>query len=265
MGKAAEALRQVLRIHRISQNQLAIALGVERGIVGRWVHERRGLNSDTVVDIVKALHNLYPSAAREFIQLYLGNEIEEEASQATVQPHLWTVNEYHQMMETGILTLEDRVELLEGQIIQMHPQSSTHASTVLHIGAYLQNLLSGQAEVRIQMPITLSTSVPRPDVAIVQVEPSGYSDRHSTCNEVVWLLEVVDAATKIDYEWKARIYARSGIEDYWLVDRNRNQQVCVFREPQDQGYQSKSSCSNGFTLVPLSFPEVEVSLESLLY
>jgi Uma2 family endonuclease len=265
MGKAGEALRQVLESHRISQNQLAIALKVERGFVGRWVHERRGFNSDTVVDIVKALHNFHPSAAREFIQLYLGNEIEEGNLQYAVQPHLWTVDEYRRMMETNILTIEDRVELLEGQIIQMPFQSSPHASTVQQIGTYLQDLLRGQAEVRIQMPIALSTSVPRPDVAIVRIEPDGYGDRHPTCDEVIWLLEVVDVATETDCEWKARIYAKSGIEDYWLVDRNGNQQVYVFREPQDQDYQFKSNYSNSFTLVPLSFPEIEIRSESLFY
>lgn len=73
MGKAGQALKQVLEKYGISQNSLAVALGVERGSVYRWVHEVRDPNAETVVDIVKAIRGINPSAAEEFVQLYLGN------------------------------------------------------------------------------------------------------------------------------------------------------------------------------------------------
>lgn len=77
---------------------------------------------------------------------------------------LWTVDEYHRMIEVGILTPDDKVELLEGRIIEVSPQSPPHAATTQRIDGYLQNLLRGQAQIRVQLPITLPTSEPEPDI-----------------------------------------------------------------------------------------------------
>jgi len=73
MGKAGQALKQTLEMYNISQNSLAVALGVERGSVYRWVHEVRDPNAETVVEIVKAIRGINPAAAEEFVKLYLGN------------------------------------------------------------------------------------------------------------------------------------------------------------------------------------------------
>jgi transcriptional regulator with XRE-family HTH domain len=73
MGRAGQALKQILEKYGISQNSLAVALGVERGSVYRWVHEIRDPNAETVVEIVKALRAINSSAAEEFVQLYLGD------------------------------------------------------------------------------------------------------------------------------------------------------------------------------------------------
>ncbi|MBE9116757.1 helix-turn-helix transcriptional regulator [Lusitaniella coriacea LEGE 07157] len=78
MGKAGEALKQVLKTYGISQNKLAVALGIERGSVYRWVHEIRDPTAETVREIVTALGKLEPSAAGKFIELYLGDLVEEE-------------------------------------------------------------------------------------------------------------------------------------------------------------------------------------------
>jgi len=73
MGKAGQALKQILKKYEISQNSLAVALGVERGSVYRWVHEMRDPNAETVVEIVRAIRELNPAAAEEFVQIYLGD------------------------------------------------------------------------------------------------------------------------------------------------------------------------------------------------
>ncbi|HBL12799.1 MAG TPA: XRE family transcriptional regulator [Cyanobacteria bacterium UBA11162] len=78
MGKAGEALRQALETYGISQNKLAVALGIERGSVYRWVHEIRDPTAETVRDIVKALQGIEPAAAEKFVELYLGDLIEDE-------------------------------------------------------------------------------------------------------------------------------------------------------------------------------------------
>ncbi|MGA7932549.1 MAG: helix-turn-helix transcriptional regulator [Kovacikia sp.] len=73
MGKAGQALKQILEKYDISQNSLAVALGVERGSVYRWVHEVRDPNAETVVELVTALRGLNPAAAEEFVKIYLGD------------------------------------------------------------------------------------------------------------------------------------------------------------------------------------------------
>ncbi|HAG80410.1 MAG TPA: XRE family transcriptional regulator [Cyanobacteria bacterium UBA12227] len=78
MGKAGEALRQALETYGISQNKLAVALGLERGSVYRWVHEIRDPTAETVRDIVKALQGIEPAAAEKFVELYLGDLIKDE-------------------------------------------------------------------------------------------------------------------------------------------------------------------------------------------
>jgi len=78
MGKAGEALRQVLETYGISQNKLAVVLGIERGSVYRWVHEIRDPTAETVRDIVKALQGIEPAAAENFVELYLGELIKNE-------------------------------------------------------------------------------------------------------------------------------------------------------------------------------------------
>lgn len=78
MGKAGEALRQVLETYGISQNKLAVALGIERGSVYRWVHEVRDPTAETVRDIVRVLQEIEPAAAEKFVELYLGDLIEDE-------------------------------------------------------------------------------------------------------------------------------------------------------------------------------------------
>ncbi len=80
MGKAGQALKQILEKYDISQNSLAVALGVERGSVYHWVHEVRDPNAETVVEIVKALRGLNPAAAEEFVKTYLGDVASSKAN-----------------------------------------------------------------------------------------------------------------------------------------------------------------------------------------
>ena len=80
MGRAGSALKQALQTHDISQNQLAVILGIDRATVYKWVHEKREPNSETVVDITKALKQIKLEAAEEFVQLYLGDILKEDAS-----------------------------------------------------------------------------------------------------------------------------------------------------------------------------------------
>jgi transcriptional regulator with XRE-family HTH domain len=78
MGRASQALRQVLETYGISQNRLAEVMNIERGSVNRWFHDRRDPTAETVVEIVKALKEINSDAAEEFVRLYLGDVLHEE-------------------------------------------------------------------------------------------------------------------------------------------------------------------------------------------
>ncbi len=136
------------------------------------------------------------------------------------------------MIETGILTTDDRVELLEGQIIQMSPQQPPHAATTQRAANYISSLLVERAYIRMQLPITVSpNSEPEPDIAVVRIHPREYIDHHPAPDEIFLLVEVADSTLPRDRSLKARIYARAGIADYLILDVN-NRQVYVLRQPE---------------------------------
>ncbi|HEY9659102.1 MAG TPA: Uma2 family endonuclease, partial [Allocoleopsis sp.] len=107
---------------------------------------------------------------------------------------LWTVDDYHRMVETGILTASDRVELLEGHIIEMNPQLPPHAATTQRAFRYLDRLLDSVAYVRMQLPVTLKPrSEPEPDIAVVHIDAHEYGDRHPAPEEIFLIIEVADS------------------------------------------------------------------------
>lgn len=176
----------------------------------------------------------------------------------------WIVEDYHRMISTGILTPDDRVELLDGQIVEMAPQNPPHASTTDESSDYLKTLFAGWAKVRTQLPITLApNSEPEPDLVIVRMDERHYRDRHPAPEDVFLLIEIADATLQRDRTRKAKIYASTGIPDYWIIDIQQ-QQVIVLRDPQVSGYQSEQILAVEAQIALLAFPEVMINLKNLL-
>jgi Uma2 family endonuclease len=176
---------------------------------------------------------------------------------------LWTVDDYHRMVEAGILTEGDRVELLEGQIIQMNPQLPPHAAITQRAFRYLDRLLESVAYVRMQLPVTLRPkSEPEPDIAVVRIDPNEYGDHHPAPDEIFLIIEVADSTLLGDRQQKAPIYAKAGIPDYWILDVN-TRQVYVFREPTQEGYQQETVLAAYTLLAPMAFPNIAIPLNQL--
>lgn len=175
---------------------------------------------------------------------------------------LWTVEEYHRMIDAGILTPNDKVELLEGRIIQMSPQKPPHAATIQRSDRYLQNLFRDKADIRIQLPITLSTSEPEPDIAVVRINALAYSDHHPSAEEIFLLIEVAYTTLTFDRQEKAPIYARANILEYWILDIE-NRQVYIYRNPTTSGYKTEIILQLNAALAPLAFPEIEIPFSEL--
>jgi Uma2 family endonuclease len=176
---------------------------------------------------------------------------------------LWTVDDYHRMVEAGILTGSDRVELLEGQIIEMNPQLPPHAATTQRAFRYLDRLLEDVAYVRMQLPVTLKPkSEPEPDIAVVRIDPNEYGDRHPAPEDIFLIIEVADSTLLSDRKQKAYIYAKANIAEYWILDVN-NRQVYVFREPTPEGYQQEMLVPANTMFAPIVFPAIAIPLNQL--
>lgn len=126
----------------------------------------------------------------------------------------WTLDQYHQMIDAGILD-DSAIELLNGEIIEMAPEGTPHAYYSNRSGKFLQRLLGEQADVREGHPITLpEQSEPRPDLAIVQPLDETYLEHHPYPENIFWLIEYSDSTLANDLELKRRIYATAGILEY---------------------------------------------------
>ena len=176
---------------------------------------------------------------------------------------LWTVDEYHRLIETGILTTDEKVELVEGQIIQMSPQRPPHAATTQRTANYLSRLLRNQAYIRVQLPITLlPNSEPEPDIAVVRIDDREYFDHHPTADEMFLLVEVAKTTLKSDRIIKASTYAKAEIPEYWVLDV-QERQVHVFREPVGEAYQQETILNEDATISMIAFADVNMSLNQL--
>ncbi|MBV9126024.1 MAG: Uma2 family endonuclease [Planctomycetes bacterium] len=130
----------------------------------------------------------------------------------------FTVEQYQQMIEAGIFTANDRVELLEGWIIHKMTQNPPHAVAVDYAQEILRAMLPAAWKVREQKPIQTSDSQPEPDLAIVQGPAGRYEARHPKPSEIVLLIEVADTTLLDDRNWKGRLYARARIPVYWIIN-----------------------------------------------
>lgn len=179
----------------------------------------------------------------------------------SVQLAKWSIEDYHRMIESNILT-DRHVELLDGEIVQMSPEGPLHRKTIDSVADYLRSLFSGRAKIYEAHPVTLADSEPQPDIAIVKLPTSLYDTRHPEPPEIYLLIEISDSTLDIDLERKQFAYARAGIGEYWVVNA-KAQQLIVFQQPSAERYQIKQTRDEG-TLYPLAFPDIEVSVETLL-
>lgn len=174
----------------------------------------------------------------------------------------WTLDDYHHMIDAGILN-DRRVELLNGEIIEMSPEGTPHAYYGNRSSKYLQRLLGERADVREGHPITLpNDSEPQPDLAIVQPLDEVYLEHHPYPENVFWLIEYSYSTIAIDLDPKRRIYAAAGIREYWVVNL-KTKTLIVFRDPIDGDYGWRSEFQTG-TISPVSFPDVTIEVARLM-
>jgi len=157
--------------------------------------------------------------------------LQEKASADSFYPlHRFSVDQYEKMIEAGILTSADRVELIEGIVVQKMTQHPPHAVAIDFALDALHPLLPDGWRLREQKPIKLSNSEPEPDLVIVRGPLQRYERRHPGPRDIALLLEVADTALEADRQEKGRTYARAHIPVYWIINLI-DRQVEVYTEP----------------------------------
>ena len=183
---------------------------------------------------------------------------------STPQTRKFTVAEYYRMAEVGILGPDERVQLIEGEIIVMPPIGPGHADNVDEFNEVLARYAPGRYRVRIQNPVRLNDgSEPEPDVALLRRRPEGYGAAHPNPSDVLLVIEVADSTLEYDRQVKAHVYGRAGIPETWV--RNLPED-CIerFTQPGPDGYTQHTVHRRGETLTPVALPDLELAVADLL-
>ncbi len=175
-----------------------------------------------------------------------------------------TVAEYHRMGEAGIFTEDDRVELIEGQLVAMTPIGSGHSGTVNGLNYLLVRAVGECGVVAVQNPVLLDDhSEPEPDFAVLKPRPDAYRAAHPRPADVLLIVEVADSSLAYDRTVKRALYARHGIPEFWIVDLAAGE-VEVCRNPRGERYESVIRAGRGVVLEPGLLPGAEIPVADIL-
>ena len=176
----------------------------------------------------------------------------------------FTVEEYHRMGEAGILREDDRVELIDGEIVEMTPIGSRHAACVTRLNQLLVRALGDRAIVSVQNPTSIPPhSQPQPDVMVLRPRPDFYAKAHPEPEDVLVVVEVADTSLPFDRTVKVPLYARAGVREVWVIDL-AGEVVEVLRRPGAGGYADLQRHARGDRLDCQAFPDVVLTVDDVL-
>ena len=176
----------------------------------------------------------------------------------------FAVSEYHQMAQAGILGEDDRVELIDGEVTQMTPIVRRHAACVDRMTTLFVKTFGDDAQVRVQNPVVLGEySEPQPDLALLRPRADFYASGLPTPEEILLLVEVAETSADLDRRVKAPLYARSGVQEFWLVDLEGDT-VTVYRDPAPSGYGAVRVVGRSEELAPSAFPNRSLAAAAIL-
>lgn len=183
----------------------------------------------------------------------------------------FTVSEYHHMAEAGILTEDDRLELLDGEIVEMTPIGRRHAACVDRLTELFVHTFVDVALTRVQGPVQLGERTePLPDVALLRRRPDFYASGHPTAADILLLVEVAETSATVDRRVKVALYAANGIAEFWLIELAK-ETITVYRDPESRGYRTTQVAHRGYRttrvahrgdlLAPATFPNREMAVD----
>jgi Uma2 family endonuclease len=177
---------------------------------------------------------------------------------------LWTREEYHRAFDEGVLRQNERLELVDGQILEKMTQHPPHAVAVRRISREFEARFGQDHDVRAQLPVALSDrSEPEPDIVIVPGGPDDYLSGHPSPGQIELLVEVSDASLERDRRYKIPLYAKMGVREVWIVDIE-GRRVEAHREPSEKGYRRVLTLMDTESLAPLFRPDATIDVSTLL-
>jgi Uma2 family endonuclease len=178
--------------------------------------------------------------------------------------HRFTIADYHRMVDAGILAEDDRVELIDGEIVDMAPIGREHQAGVDRLGERFFQGLAGQVIVRTQGSIRLAEHLePQPDIVLLRRRDDFYKHADAGPDDVLLIVEIADTSLQHDRDVKVPLYASTGIPEVWLADLN-GQRVIVYREPSPEGYRAVRTLQGAERLAPLAFPALVLTAGEVL-
>ncbi|HLH29800.1 MAG TPA: Uma2 family endonuclease [Terriglobia bacterium] len=176
----------------------------------------------------------------------------------------FTVEDYYHMAEAGILQPDERVELIEGEVVEMSPIGDPHGVITDRANMIFARGLGDKVVVSVQRPVRINRyNELQPDVVLIRPRENFYGTRHPRPEDVVLLIEVSDTTLRKDQLVKLPIYARSGIPEVWIIDINADA-IHTYRQPQRDRYLTTASVGRGESVSPAAFPEFVMRVEDLL-
>ncbi len=176
----------------------------------------------------------------------------------------FTVDEYYRMAQAGILTENDRVELIEGEVIEMSPIGSRHAACVKRLNTLLNRLVGQQMIVSVQDPIYIDEfSEPEPDIALLRFREDFYVGSHPTASDVLLIIEVADTSVEYDRKKKLPLYAQAGVPEVWLANLPEDR-FEIHAQPQNGKYQSVLIVRRGEFITSQTIADLSIPLDQIL-
>ena len=177
---------------------------------------------------------------------------------------LFTVDEYYEMARVGILNESDRVELIEGEIVEMSPIGRRHQVIVDELVYVFFDAVRDRARIRTQGPLRLAdVTEPQPDFQLLAPREDRYVDGHPTQLDTLLVVEVADTSLAYDRNDKAVVYSMRGVPELWILDVNRPR-LFVMREPAEMGYRVVMELEVGDVIAPLALPDLSFAVGDLL-
>ncbi|WP_346291192.1 Uma2 family endonuclease [Sphaerothrix gracilis] len=179
----------------------------------------------------------------------------------------FTVAQYHQMAEAGIFTPDERIELIEGEVITVAAIGFRHAACVDRAAQLFFRKFGDKAIVRVQNPVQLGDrSEPQPDIALLHPKADFYATQHPTAADIFLIVEVADSSLEYDRQVRVPLYAQQNVIEVWLIDIEHSA-LSVYQQPLSGKYQTVKAygcdqCDQSLSC--LAFPEISIAMADLL-